>query len=660
MANSSQINLPPAQPVQGPPQIAQGTSSHSNAAVATLPTGTVLQGFIINRDATGNPIVRTDKGDIPFVTNFFLKIGSEVVVRITGPVGSTVANLLSVDGQPPEIAQNISAFAQEPEVILSPNLTQAAPAAATVPGTPASPPATVTISGTVVSQPPATTTPTATPAPTLSNGTQLTLKIVSLTPPASPIPAITQAAAPTQTEPQTTAAQTSSAFYATYARAAATTPTAIPTAVPTATISAAPTAPTPQPPVTTTVLQPSIPQATPLPTTAPTPQTTTVIAPPAATAEPAAIAVPQQAAITPEQSPAIPTLPTPQSAAPASPPAAPATITTAPIPATTTATPPPPPPPAQTIQPGNTITATVISSEPSGELLVQSPAGVVRLQASTPIPVGSRIALEVVQATPPSPQTLASTALTNTQPASLTELAQQWTSIQQIFTLLAGRPTATGLDSPAPFKDTPSTYTATAHATPANTPAPSISSALLTFLSALRKNDFDNWLGADNIRLLQSQGHDDLLKKAQAEFSQLGRQLTQSQPGHWQPLFFPVAVDGNIQQLRLFIKRDRKQSNTQDTKKQEDTRFVIEVDLTQLGELQMDGFVRTQDKELQFDMVIRSLSGLPRDVQEDIAQIYNNMGAITGYKGSITFQNVKEFPVNPMQDIGNSHDTVIA
>ena len=659
MADLSQINLPPAQPVQGPPQIAQGTTSHSNATVATLPAGTVLQGFIINRDASGNPIVRTDKGDIPFATNFFLKIGSEVVVRITGPVGNTVANLLSVDGQPPEIAQNISAFAQEPEVILSPNLTQAAPAAATVPGTPASPPATVTISGTVVSQPPATTTPTATPAPPLSNGTQLILKIVSLTPPAAPVPTAAPATPPTQPELQTTAAQTSSAFYATYARAAATTPTAIPTAVPTATISAAtPTAPTPQTPVTTTVLQPSVPQATPLPTTAPTPQTTTVIAPPAATAEPAAPALPQQAAATPEQSPTIPTPPTPQTAtaAPASPPAAPTTITAAPIPVTTTAT----PPPAQTIQPGNTITATVISSEPSGELLVQSPAGVVRLQAGTPIPVGSRIALEIVQATPPSPQTVASTSFTNTQPAPLTELAQQWSSIQQIFTLLAGRPTATGLDSPAPFNDTPSTYTATAHATPANTPAPSISTALLTFLSALRKNDFDNWLGADNIRLLQSQGHDDLLKKAQAEFSQLGRQLTQSQPGHWQPLFFPVAVDGNIQQLRLFIKRDRKQSNTQDTKKQEDTRFVIEVDLTQLGELQMDGFVRTQDKELQFDMVIRSLSGLPRDVQEDIAQIYNNMGAITGYKGSLTFQNVKEFPVNPMQDIGNSHDTVIA
>ena len=74
----------------------------------------------------------------------------------------------------------------------------------------------------------------------------------------------------------------------------------------------------------------------------------------------------------------------------------------------------------------------------------------------------------------------------------------------------------------------------------------------------------------------------------------------------------------------------------------------------------MDGFVRKESDTLQFDMVIRSLSGLSNEVQSDIAKIYNNMGEITGYKGSITFQNVKEFPVNPMQDITNTHDNVVA
>ena len=74
----------------------------------------------------------------------------------------------------------------------------------------------------------------------------------------------------------------------------------------------------------------------------------------------------------------------------------------------------------------------------------------------------------------------------------------------------------------------------------------------------------------------------------------------------------------------------------------------------------VNGFVRSQDKELHFDMVIRSLTGLPKEIQEDIARIYNNMGEITGYTGSLTFQNVREFPVNPMQDIAESGGNVMA
>ena len=116
-----------------------------------------------------------------------------------------------------------------------------------------------------------------------------------------------------------------------------------------------------------------------------------------------------------------------------------------------------------------------------------------------------------------------------------------------------------------------------------------------------------------------------------------------------------------IQQVRFFTKRDRKQEDSQNDKnKEEDTRFVIEVDLTQLGEVQMDGFVRKHEKDLQFDMIIRSLNGLSKEVQDDILNIYNNMGAITGYKGSLSFQSVREFPVNPMEDIAKGGDAVIA
>ncbi len=174
---------------------------------------------------------------------------------------------------------------------------------------------------------------------------------------------------------------------------------------------------------------------------------------------------------------------------------------------------------------------------------------------------------------------------------------------------------------------------------------------LMLFMAALRGGDFGNWLGENNAKWLENQGQDALVKKADGEFTLLARQFTETQPQHWQPLFFPVAVGGELQQARLFVKRDRKESGGKSAKKNDDTRFVVEMELSQLGEMQMDGFVRKSGADVQFDLVIRSLTPLSNEIQQDILQIYNSTGELTGYKGSLAFQMVKDFPVNPMEEI---------
>lgn len=663
MADLSQITLLPAIQVQGPSQSAQGTTSQANAILNAQPTGSLLQGFIINRDPSGNPIVRTDKGDIPFTSNFFLKIGSEVVIRVGNSAGNAIANLISVDGYSPEEAQKISAFSQDQDVILSPQLKSQASATAANAQTKE---AGFTVSGTIVSQP-KTDTPDAPPLP---NGTQITLKIVSYTSPATAQLPLQNAA----TAPDEPNAPATSSFYATYARASAvaTPPSPLNPANPAQAPTTQATLPTVASNVTTAPLTPAIPAnqaaapsalvATPVITASTvTPAAQSGLPPAVTTATPPQTATPPlttQAANTPVTTPA-PPQPQPSlipSAAPtilASPPVAqPAvSVNTTLTPTVYNAA------TQQAPQTQAVLSATVIGVESSGEPLIQSPIGLIRLQASPPIQAGSQITFEVVQTELASRQ--ATTVLSsNTQPAPIKELAQQWTSIQQIFALLSGRSTLTELDDLL-ATNSPANASAAPNTQPNTLSGQSISSALLVFLSAVRRNDFNNWLGYSNVRHLQSQGHEELLTKAQAEFSSLAAQFTQSTPDQWQPLFFPIAADGMLQQVRLYVKRDRKQDGGQNDKnKEEDTRFVIEVDLTQLGELQMDGFIRKQDNNLQFDMIIRSLSGLSKEIQEDILRIYNDMGAITGYKGSIAFQAVREFPVNPMQDIAASGDDV--
>ena len=98
-------------------------------------------------------------------------------------------------------------------------------------------------------------------------------------------------------------------------------------------------------------------------------------------------------------------------------------------------------------------------------------------------------------------------------------------------------------------------------------PLQNIPVGLMLFMAALKGGDFTNWLGQSNVQWLQNQGHSALIQKADGEFMLMARQFTETQPGHWQPLFFPVAVGAELHQARLFVKRDRKQGGGQQAKK---------------------------------------------------------------------------------------------
>lgn len=724
MADIKLISLLPPQPVQGihAPAISQGAQSQTPPALPGFASGTILSGFIINRDSAGNPILRTDSGDVTFASSFFLKIGSEVVIRVDNSGGNTLAQILSVDGQPPEVAEKLSAFASQPEVIVTPGYRPLNPLVtlnATVPPgePPTAPSPAITVFGTLIKPPqPATRGASATSLP---NGTQLTLRLISLNVAIHPA---AEEALLAQTPHAPSSPQVNPSYYAAYARAAGTPAPAAAAAPPlpalpqpetnSITVQAAPLPPgSPAP-----VAQPDLPQSVPYsasatggeilqpqaaqPSLPPAPPLISASATPTATITPAAEPLPANA-ITVTQAP--------DAAIPAAP-AAPAAAVTTPVITVAAATPLPPPvsalvaspppqasqasppplPPAAAPMPvplppaeppvasmvtsavtsvsgdnllaGQIIIATAASNAPSGEALLHTPAGLIRLQPGTVVPPGSTLTLQIVQTTPPSFSTLTSVLdpaqPLPAEPAPLKELAQQWTSLQQVVALLAQRFALMGLDYlPVGLPGVP-----------AETPTPgqatlvphSLSTGLLLFLASLRGGDFRNWLGADHVQWLEDEGHGSLVRRAEKEFSALWQNYAEAKPGQWQTLFFPVAVENHVQQTRLFLKRDRRQGNAQAEKPSEDTRFIIEVDLSHLGEMQIDGFVRKQEKDLHFDMVIRSLAPIPKEFQEDILRIYTETGALTGYSGSLVFQPVKEFPVNPIEDSLAAQGAIVA
>src|SRR5690348_9214813 len=107
MAEVTLTSVAPAAPVQGV-QAGSAASSASGAgggvppALATLPPGSLVNGFVLNRDTQGNPVLRTIIGDFLLQSDFFLKIGSDVVVRVNATGNNFRASIVSVDGHPPQ------------------------------------------------------------------------------------------------------------------------------------------------------------------------------------------------------------------------------------------------------------------------------------------------------------------------------------------------------------------------------------------------------------------------------------------------------------------------------------------------------------------------------------------------------------------------------
>jgi len=660
--------IPTSQTVQNVQQ-ATVTQGGSQTAIS-LPVGSTLSGFIINRDSAGNPILRTQNGDVLFESNLFLKIGSEVSIRIQNTGGSTLARILSINGQPPEIAlAQPSSLTDTPDDVLLNAMGTSRTAAAnpvnisasSTPAATVAPSAIISANSTLNVSPSSLTAVLLSDAPPAATtwgntnvvpaGSQLTLRLLALNPqtPGQQPGQNTQATATPVVSGATLAAQTPTnvtgnpQLYAVYARAAGVPLTT--TARSTNTTPAAPTAGT-----ISTLDTPEIVQPTTLNNTA-------------------ANTVATQAAGTQQQLPATPVLPSANNAVPviaASPvpvktdPLAdvdPLAVTPSPA-ATTIATnttnheDSPPLPYYRPPQQGQVVVGVVIGHEPTGEALLQTPVGVLRLPPGTNLATGSQLTVEIDTINPPA-QALPAATLTGATAAPITELSQQWSSLQHIFQLLAGRLGTSDMGVIFPQmailgENAPSTAAT----------RPDFSSGLLFFASALKGGNIRDWLGRDNTQWLDDNGHGQLLQKASSEFSAMAQQFTRPPEGHWQSLFFPVAVENELQQMRLFVKRERKnseQSASRAVNPEDDTRFVLEMELSQLGQMQMDGFVKRQQSQMQFDLVVRSHTALPKEVEQDILEIYQSTGELTGYKGTIQFQTVKAFPVNPMEELAAAH-----
>lgn len=278
-----------------------------------------------------------------------------------------------------------------------------------------------------------------------------------------------------------------------------------------------------------------------------------------------------------------------------------------------------------------TQTARVIGNEPDGASIISSNGQVFKLLTSKPLPVNTELKITLTLTnTPAEPTTNIPTRL-----AEFSSLAAHWPALEDAIQLFA----LAQANNPA--------------LTPANLApniGPALTSGLLFFLSAVRGGDLSQFWPRQVVDFLEK-SKPELLQRLSQDGAHM-QQLAAPQPyPNWSVFLIPLFFQNQPQHMRLYVRGDEDGNQaTQDIRSQ---RFIMEVELSHLGEMQLDGLVQGDkgQKPKQFDLVIRSSKALPNTVESDIYQLFSNALQSTNLKGKLRFYVGRQHFVYPASEL---------
>ena len=170
-----------------------------------------------------------------------------------------------------------------------------------------------------------------------------------------------------------------------------------------------------------------------------------------------------------------------------------------------------------------------------------------------------------------------------------------------------------------------------------------LGASLLFFLSALNGGNINKWLGQDVQLTLEKAGHGDLFKSLSDDFTALSRLNSDAGGNDWKTLVFPFYSETRLQQLKMFY---RKHSREGENGAEDETRFIIELDLSKSGAVQLDGLFKPK----QFDLLFRHQQELDTALKARVSEIFTENMEITGLSGSLTFRKENSFPIHPTEE----------
>ncbi len=285
-------------------------------------------------------------------------------------------------------------------------------------------------------------------------------------------------------------------------------------------------------------------------------------------------------------------------------------------------------PPAQ-VQPQAPLAVvnTTVIAVNNGVPVVKLDNADVQLNVRANLPVGTQVTLEVRGVQPP----LTPLPVVPTPPPALVPLSPAqptWTTLTESLNLLQ--------------RSDPIAAQQLANVIPDG--GPRTAAAIMSFVQAMRSGETRQWPGDTLLRAIEraSPRGAHLAAQLGAEIDDLARTARSDVTPEWRMLPLPWQNDGRVERLRMVF---REIDGDDEAEKRKGggggTRFLVDLDLSRLGPLQLDGIFKGDKRSL--DLMIRTKTPLSEDIRRDLGGVFANSNAAMNLVGNLTFQVVRKF-----------------
>ncbi len=173
---------------------------------------------------------------------------------------------------------------------------------------------------------------------------------------------------------------------------------------------------------------------------------------------------------------------------------------------------------------------------------------------------------------------------------------------------------------------------------PSPAQAASFGPALMLFAAAMKSGDLQGWLGDKKFDMLQKLGKTQLATRLSGETSSLASN-TDASATEWKSLPIPLLWQNEISKVMFHVRKEPSEDG-RDAKDSDQTRFVMDLSLTRMGDVQLDGMIRGK----QVDLIVRTQTPISFHMQDAMRTAYSKALDGTDIYGEIGFQsNIKEW-----------------